>query len=132
LSLEYRGEALLALAGWHGRLRVTAVFDASADDRPVVPIRLRVNSAPGELSVAVSAQRPHRSLRKWWQERSVPPALRPWLPTVSDEQGRVLYVAGLGRIRHETDDAASPLMPLLFQFEPELPHDPRRPFVRSE
>jgi tRNA(Ile)-lysidine synthetase-like protein len=80
----------------------------------------------------MAANRPHRSLRKWWQERGVPPALRPWLPMVTDERGRVMYVAGLGMVRGSDDDEASPVWSLQLMFEPELPQDPRRPFVRSE
>jgi hypothetical protein len=51
---------------------------------------------------------------------------------VSDEQGRVLYVAGLGMVRGDDDAGADPLRSLRLAFEPELSQDPRRPFVRSE
>jgi tRNA(Ile)-lysidine synthase len=123
------GHEPLRLQGWHGGLRVHAVQPAA---RVLSGIRLRVSSAPGELRVAVAANRPHRTLRKWWQERGVPSAVRPWLPMVSDEQGRVLYVAGLGMVRGDDDAGADPLRSLRLAFEPELSQDPRRPFVRSE
>ncbi len=123
------GYERLPLQGWHGGLRVRAAQTAG---QAASGVRLRVSSAPGELSVAMAANRPHRSLRKWWQERGVPPALRPWLPMVTDERGRVMYVAGLGMVRGSDDDEASPVWSLQLMFEPELPQDPRRPFVRSE
>ena len=123
------GHQPLRLPGWHGGLRVQAVQPAA---QALSGIRLRVSAAPGDLRVAVAANRPHRTLRKWWQERGVPPALRPWLPMVCDEQGRVLYVAGLGMVRGDENDGANPARLLRLAFEPELSQDPRRPFVRSE
>lgn len=121
--LSWRGESVIPLPTWHGCLRI------AGGSGP--PVQIRVMPAAGDLSLAIAGRRPHRSARKWWQARGVPPPLRPWLPLVADMNGRALYVAGLGTVHTEVCSEGA-AQSLTFAFEPLLPADPRRRFVRSE
>jgi tRNA(Ile)-lysidine synthase len=59
---------------------------------------IRVASGSGEMRMRLRAGGPSRSLRKLWQERGVPPVVRPWLP-VLEVNGRPVFVAGLGPVQ---------------------------------
>jgi tRNA(Ile)-lysidine synthase len=100
LDLEWRGETEQDLPGWGASLvwGGGAVEGAGRARWPRGAVIIRVASGSGEMRMRLRAGGPSRSLRKLWQERGVPPVVRPWLP-VLEVNGRPVFVAGLGPVQ---------------------------------
>jgi len=93
---------------------------------PLSPDRLRsqpwlVRRGRGGDRLRPVAGRPSRTLKNLWQERGVPPWLRPRLPVV-EVGGRVVFAAGLGCA---ADEAPAAGRGVGLRFEPLEAGDPR-------
>ncbi|MGE0805219.1 MAG: tRNA lysidine(34) synthetase TilS [Burkholderiaceae bacterium] len=137
LQLIWRGEPTLELAGWGGRLEILSVPAGSGIDASWLAGRpLRVAPPLGSAHLRPAWPGPSRSLKNLFQERRVPPWLRPGLPMVCDAaSGEVLYVGGLGMdctprgpspmaAPSAAGAAAAPLR-VAFHWRPDTPGDPR-------
>ena len=129
-EIRWQGEGELDLPGWAARLRFQPLSEdgsASVRERPRV---IRALPTAGEWRVRLRDQGPSRPMKKCWQERGVPPALRAWLPLIEVDGVRVL-VAGLGELAHceRSEHVLANSLPVAF--EPMLPRDPRRRFCES-
>jgi tRNA(Ile)-lysidine synthase len=109
--------AVFDLADWGARLHVTA----ATTDRTGQMRAIQVRSAPGEQMIRLRGGGPSRSVRKIWQARGVPPALRSWLPLVLLD-GQPVFLAGVGPLAGAADAGGR------FKFEPLFVADPRARF----
>lgn len=120
---RWRGEASLALPGLDGDLRILPGGPLPGDwlrSQPWV-----VRRARGGDRLRLAAGRPSRTMKNLWQERGVPPWLRPRLPVV-EVGGRVVFAAGFGCAVAERAPAGQGVG---LRFEPREADDPRRTWL---
>lgn len=120
---HWRGEPSLALPGHDADLRIVSGGPLQADwlrSRPWV-----VRRARGADRLRLIAGRPSRSMKNLWQERGVPPWLRPRLP-VLEVGGRVVFAAGFGCAAGDAPQAGEGVG---LRFEPRGEDDPRTPWL---
>ncbi|ODS97172.1 MAG: tRNA lysidine(34) synthetase TilS [Lautropia sp. SCN 69-89] len=96
VALRWRGEAVIELPGWAGRLSVRASDEPGAVGAAWLAAQpLEIRSSPAGARLRPRPGGPSRTLKNLYQERGVPPWLRAALPAVFAGE-RLIYAAGLG------------------------------------
>jgi tRNA(Ile)-lysidine synthase len=105
LTLQWQGEQEIAVPQWCGRL----IFDKT-EGAGLAPDRLRnrrltLRPRSGHERLKIAANRPSKTLKSLFQELSIAPWRRSWMPLVFVDDDLV-YTGGLGMdVRQLTDGA---------------------------
>ncbi len=122
VALRWRGEAVIDLPGWGGRLTVRASDEPGAVGAAWLAAQaLEIRRSPAGARMRPRQGGPSRTLKNLYQERGVPPWLRAAMPAVF-AGGRLIYAAGLGM------DASGPPgegKRVRLHWRPDDPGDPR-------
>lgn len=122
VALRWRGEAVIDLPGWGGRLTVRASDEPGAVGAAWLAAQaLEIRRPPAGARMRPRQGGPSRTLKNLYQERGVPPWLRAAMPAVF-AGGRLIYAAGLGM------DASGPPGEgerVRLHWRPDDPGDPR-------
>jgi len=94
-SVQWRGEAELAVPGWGGALVFTRTNEEGFDWRWLCAEPLELRPRTGGERFKPHPTRPSKRLKQIFQDARIPEFERPGLPLVWRD-GRLIYVAGVG------------------------------------
>jgi tRNA(Ile)-lysidine synthase len=109
LSLQWRGQPEILVPQWRGRLIFEKTDDAGLDAERLRNGRLTLRARAGQERLKIALNRPSKSLKSLFQESSIAPWRRGWLPLLYLD-AELVFVAGLGMdARHLTQGAGMAL-----------------------
>jgi tRNA(Ile)-lysidine synthase len=104
LALHWQGENRIDVPQWHGRLLFEKTEGAGLDAASLRNGPLTLRPRIGQERLKIAANRPSKSLKSLFQELSVAPRQRGWLPLLYLDSDLV-FVAGVGMdARHFVQD----------------------------
>lgn len=95
LALRWQGESAIHVPQWHGRLVFERCEGEGLDAAMLRNGMLRLRPRMGRERIKIAKNRPSKSLKNLFQELSIAPWKREWLPLLYLDND-LLFVAGLG------------------------------------
>ncbi len=95
LPLQWRGEREIAVPQWRGRLIFEPSANSGLDAGRLRNGRMTLRCRSGQERLKIASNRPSKSLKSLFQEASIAPWRRNWLPLLYLD-AELVFVAGLG------------------------------------